>query len=145
MRNLKILIAKLTEKIKEQLYLQPPAALVQDIAHAPLSRPSEVAAQRRFCNHLLHTFNYTSERVVYIEADTSSSSPAPDPISPCQQPSTLVAAQLSGPISASTQIREDDQVPYLGTRLQVPRAKKIHRLREAGAEQAIWRAIKKLR
>ena len=124
---------------------KPLAALVYVIDHAPLLRPSEVAVQGRLCNHLVHTFNYTSERVVYIEAGISSSPPAPDPTSPCQQPLTLVAAQLSGLISALTQIRDDDQVPYQGTRLQVPRAKKTPHLREAGAEQAIWRAIKKLR
>ena len=80
-----------------------------------------------------------------IEVDITSSAPAQDPTSPCQRPSTLVAAQLSGPISASTQIREEDQVPYLGTRLQVQRVKKIPHQREAGAELAIWRATKKLR
>ena len=136
-----ISVISIAKNSKEQLYFYPFfTALVQDIDHASLSRQSDVAAATLLRPSTAHLRRWSIE-----DDTTASSATAPDPTSPCQQPSTLVAVQLSGPILASIQIPEDDQVPYLDTRLKIPRAKKLPHLREAGAEQAIWRAIKKLR
>lgn len=94
---------------------------------------------------LLRNCSRSLKKVVSFGADTTYSIPAPSPSFLCQQRSTPVDVQASGPTLASTPSHEDDRSPYLSTSYPVPTAKKTPLRRAAGAEQAIWRATRKPR